>query len=62
MDVVELRDYLNAVIDGNQNAKNCDVFVSIDWGNGKKSCLYEIYETYSLSDDAQVLIVKAWRQ
>ena len=35
------------------------IFVSIDYGDGKKSRIYEIDEIYSLHDDAQVLVVKA---
>lgn len=62
MNIGDLHEYLGAVIDGNPKAKNLDCFVSIDFGDGKKSRLYEIDETYSLTDDAQVLIVKAWRQ
>lgn len=62
MNIGELQQALAAVIDGNPKAKNLDCFVSIDFGDGKKSKLFEIDEIYGLNDDSQVLIVKAWKQ
>lgn len=62
MNIGELHAALGAVINGNPKANNLDCFVSIDFGDGKKSRIYEIDEIYGLRDDAQVLIVKAWKQ
>lgn len=63
MNIGELHAAFEAVINGNPKAKNLDCFVSIDFGDGeKKSRIYEIDEIYGLRDDAQVLIVKAWKQ
>ena len=62
MDIGELHETLGAILDANPKARNLDIFVSIDYGDGKKSRIYEIDEIYCLHDDAQVLVVKAWKQ
>ena len=62
MNIGDLYETLGAIIDGNPKAKILDCFVSIDFGDGKHSRLYDIDEISNTNDEDVVLVVKAWKQ
>ena len=61
LSLIDLRDLLNGCIEGNPNAKNLDVFVAIDFGDGF-SRIYEIDQIDATQSEDPVLLVKAYRQ